>query len=407
MKNTKCIVCNSSKYDVVDFVPNHTINLRKKSFSRDITNVICKNCGLIYNNPKLDKHELKELYSELAISSNNSKNCIIPISKIEKEQFKFILKYFPKSKIKNSTILDVGCSFGNFLKLFYDLGGKVFGIEPSISDASYAKKINHVKIIQNFFETTKNSIEKFDFISILYVLEHVEDPFTILSKIYQNLKPDGLLFLEVPDSTKPFIGLDPFFTIGHFFSFTPVTLKYFLDKCGFEIIKIQKVKGFSDTLKDFSRIRIIAKKNTSNSLTINSLEYKKMFKIMNKYSHDKRILLKKINSFLDPLIKNWNTKNKKIVIYGAGTHTAELINNTNISKSNLIGIIDKNIFFYDHKLMGYTVFPPDFEVLDIDVIIISARGWENEIYNFLKSMKLNKEIIPIYRSINQKTKMNV
>ena len=95
----------------------------------------------------------------------------------------------------------------------------------------------------------------------------------------------------------------------------------------------------------------------------------------------------------------WIKKNKKIIIFGAGTHTSELIKNTNISKSNIVGIVDNNNNFYDHKFMGYQVFPPNFEKLNVDVIIISARAWELEIMKQLESLKLNKEIISLYNSI--------
>jgi 2-polyprenyl-3-methyl-5-hydroxy-6-metoxy-1,4-benzoquinol methylase len=41
---------------------------------------------------------------------------------------------------------------------------------------------------------------EFDVVSVIHVLEHIEDPVEFLISLHDSLKPDGKLFIEVPDA---------------------------------------------------------------------------------------------------------------------------------------------------------------------------------------------------------------
>jgi len=103
-----------------------------------------------------------------------------------------------KIKIKGKKILDVGFGDGRDIELFYDLGFKVFGIEPNKLVVEYTlrkfkkKKIN-LKVSTNCNISHKN--QHFDFIYGMASLMYLKNKETylkdILSECYRVLKKNG------------------------------------------------------------------------------------------------------------------------------------------------------------------------------------------------------------------------
>ena len=101
-----------------------------------------------------------------------------------------------KDSLKGIRILDIGCGGGIFCEPLARLNATVYGIdsnESSILAARKHAKKNNLKITykQTDIEEFKSS-EKFDVITCMEVLEHVEDVQAVLKKIKLNLKKNGL-----------------------------------------------------------------------------------------------------------------------------------------------------------------------------------------------------------------------
>ena len=59
------------------------------------------------------------------------------------------------------------------------------------------------------------------------------------------MKPNGWLFIEVPDVSQPFSGhFDRFYQKAHLFHFSPETLRKLLYKTGFEPVYESRFHGF-------------------------------------------------------------------------------------------------------------------------------------------------------------------
>jgi 2-polyprenyl-3-methyl-5-hydroxy-6-metoxy-1,4-benzoquinol methylase len=61
------------------------------------------------------------------------------------------------------------------------------------------KKYPHAKVINSLFEELQLDL-KYDFIILGHVLEHVNDPVTILTRLKKFLKPEGKVMAVVPNS---------------------------------------------------------------------------------------------------------------------------------------------------------------------------------------------------------------
>lgn len=111
------------------------------------------------------------------------------------DEIEKFLKSRSENQAKEFTLLDVGCGNGNFLLLCKERGFVVKGIEQSKSatevcrrrglDCVYNKDIDEIDDV-------------FDVITLFDVAEHLEDPRTFFGKIYERLKPKGVLFMETP-----------------------------------------------------------------------------------------------------------------------------------------------------------------------------------------------------------------
>ena len=102
-------------------------------------------------------------------------------------------------------LLDVGCGGGLLTEPLANLGAKVTGIDISLENVSVARK--HAKLSGLDIEYINTTIEsmpgrnKFDIVTALEVIEHVEDPEIFVENISKRIKSGGIFFLSTINRT--------------------------------------------------------------------------------------------------------------------------------------------------------------------------------------------------------------
>lgn len=98
---------------------------------------------------------------------------------------------------KDAAILDVGCSDGFLLYMLKEIGySKVYGCDPFISnDIHYENGL----IIEK--KELKDISEKYDYVMLHHVFEHIPGQAEMLNDIYRILKPGGVLLIRIPISS--------------------------------------------------------------------------------------------------------------------------------------------------------------------------------------------------------------
>lgn len=130
----------------------------------------------------------------------------------------------------HATLLDIGCGSGDFIRQARNQGIIAEGIDILPTTSPYTRTINIER-----FKTTKT----FTVITMYHVIEHLQSPEKMLTKIRKLLKPDGILVIEVPlvgNYTEKLLG-------KKYFAYYDKTHIHFFTKQGIEKLFIST--GFS------------------------------------------------------------------------------------------------------------------------------------------------------------------
>ena len=210
----------------------------------------CKKCGLVYVNPQpyqmegnsLGQHDYWDAFEDYIESRDITSR---------KEHFAHTIRILERvSHGKRGKLLDVGCGYGHFLKLAKEKSWKVTGQDISRKACEYAKYKLGVKVYHDYLENIRFPDSFFDIITMLNVLEHTGDPFSLLTEGKRILNPSGILLVRVPNISilnnlkwlirkamgkhYPYLCDVP---PAHLYGFTPKTIRMFLEKLDFDKIK--------------------------------------------------------------------------------------------------------------------------------------------------------------------------
>ncbi|NAS31605.1 methyltransferase domain-containing protein [Flavobacteriaceae bacterium R38] len=183
---------NNNKGKVILSCKDHTVSGEVFELLHD------ENYDMLITSPQPELDTLSKYYqSEDYISHTDAKRSLF-------EKIYHLVKSFAlhkKLKLVNSetnsheNILDIGAGTGDFLKVAKDKSWNVSGTEPDLKARSLSKE----KGILLLEETSLFENHFFDAITMWHVLEHVPDVKKQLKELKRLLKPDGTIFIAVPN----------------------------------------------------------------------------------------------------------------------------------------------------------------------------------------------------------------
>jgi len=213
--------------------------------------VKCKNCGLVYVNPRPEYsfEEFSALYSDEYFNAPYMRFYIGKESRQTNESFAYRLDWIEKYKRK-ARILDIGCASGRFLKMAKDKEWETYGVEVSKTAADIAREKYGLNVITGRLDEAGFGDDFFDVVTASDVIEHVEDPKSFLLEINRIMKRGGLLYIAVPD----FDGLyykatvlishfnhrNYFVLPHHIYFFNQNSIRQYLKETNFKLIDVRK-----------------------------------------------------------------------------------------------------------------------------------------------------------------------
>lgn len=246
---------------------------------------VCDECGHYFTNPRPTKETISYFYPDSAGYYSPSKYkepksfLYNSYKSVLNDYFNYKLKtkktfflsslmfFFKKSHFytshipifkKDGKLLDIGCSYGNYLIKMKNFGWNVYGTEINEKAVKFANEELGLQNVQNiFFED--NSFEKkyFDVVNMNMVLEHVYDPSLTIKKVHNILKDEGELIFSVPDISGYEAKLHKEFAYTlqvpeHLHHFTPKMITKLLEDNGFEVIRIVHQNSDRDFVAPFN-----------------------------------------------------------------------------------------------------------------------------------------------------------
>ena len=166
---------------------------------------------------------------------------------------RYMIPFLPKEK--DAYILDIGCGQGSFIGDCVKNHNRtnVKGVDISKEVVIYCQNEGFpAEHINNLDDFMMNETNKYDFIYMSHVLEHLkkEDIVSTLYKIRTKLlNKNGKIFIVVPNaqsSTDCYWAYEDF---THSTLFTTGSLKYVLDASGFKNIEFVDLDGFAGVSK--------------------------------------------------------------------------------------------------------------------------------------------------------------
>ena len=225
----RCPLCGKSEARVIS---------EMDSFGFKVRYYLCKTCGFVYQNPgesaAADPVFYQETYRQLYQATEEPTAKDLRQQRLRAEYQLELLQSHGVCRLARA--LDIGASSGTLLQTIHEAyGAETVGVEPGNAYRKLAEA-KGFKLYPSLELLKAGDTERFDMVSMMHVLEHLEDPLGTLREIRLDLLADnGFLLVEVPN----FYAHDSY-ELAHLSCFTEHTLAEMLTQAGYKILHTRK-----------------------------------------------------------------------------------------------------------------------------------------------------------------------
>jgi len=244
MEEVNCNLCGANDAELI-YVQKDRLMKLPGSFCL----VQCRQCGLLYLNPRPTLEEIKRYYPEeygpYNVTPEDEPSWI--------NRLDHNYGYWKRARLVNRAcprggrVLDVGCATGNFLNMLRRLGPwDLYGLDITPEASQYARERYGIRTFTGVLADAGYPDAYFDVVTMWDVMEHVYDPTSTMNEVHRILKPGGLFLARVPNVSTwdarlfgPYwVGLD---APRHLYVFSPTTFNGLLHKAGFSVRKMRSL----------------------------------------------------------------------------------------------------------------------------------------------------------------------
>ncbi len=274
----------------------------------------------------------------------------------------------------NFCALEVGADTGQFLDF---LRSKFAAIQIYYSELN--ESAQSVLNRKGFKDFNSQQDTKFDLIIMRHVLEHIPIPKVFLKHFAEHLRPNGKIFVEVPDFTLRMMHATDDFMFEHLHYFSLESLAQLGRSVGLKVEKVEITRTVGYRMTSNNVLRIIFKAEEKNEKLV---------------SLDLQQLLDKSHAKIERLLKYLkDSEEGEVALFGAGWLTTELLAWPEVTRA-VAYVIDSSSSKIGTHIGDYLVVSPDkLHDSKIKKIIIMSIAFQDEINLFLKSKGVAEEMV--------------
>lgn len=199
----------------------------------------CGGCSLLFNSPRLDNHELAQLYGNNYYFFNRPDAA--ELKRIPPMYARTVALVGEEFEENDRRSLDIGSGRGYFPAVLKRLGWDAHGVEISRDAANYARQRFGLETIftGTIEQFAGESQQPFPLVTAIDVIEHVPAPQSFAQALSTVVRPGGLAIIDTPNAAAyntrvdgaAWKGFNPF----HIYLFNISNLRQLLAANGFEV----------------------------------------------------------------------------------------------------------------------------------------------------------------------------
>lgn len=209
---------------------------RHQFHGREVLNRICRDCGLVFQSPRMAEAESAAFYSEeYRLLQEGSADPTTRNVSIQNARAGSLYDFSQPALATVFRHLDISCSMGILLQHFQEAyHNQAVRVEPGEAHRAQARK-QGLTVYASLAELEEHETGRFDLISMSHVLEHLPDAVGYLNHLREKLlDPGGWLLVEVPN-----LYAHDSFETAHLVAYSPHTLRQTLERAGFDIVCLE------------------------------------------------------------------------------------------------------------------------------------------------------------------------
>jgi 2-polyprenyl-3-methyl-5-hydroxy-6-metoxy-1,4-benzoquinol methylase len=339
--------------------------------------VCCRRCEFVYADTPLSQTEYDSYYRDVsryadaatATGSGRSEQDALRLGALADSLVPFAAN-------RNARILDVGCAAGGLLRCLGERGfTSLTGLDPAPGCIAVIGALPGVRGVVGSLVAKPAGLGSFDLVTAVHVLEHVRDLQRAGEALLEWVRPDGTLYVEVPDATRYHEALAaPFqeFNTEHINHFSPTTLTRFLAGWGFAPLRIEQTSlpvaplPYPVIAGWFRRVR--------QTCPLPSFE-SGLREPLRLYVERSTELLRKFDERLHGLLD----EAKAVIVWGAGELAHKLLAETVLGRAPIAAFVDANPVKQGRTLRGVPIVEPQAARHYPDPILIASTMRQHDI----------------------------
>jgi 2-polyprenyl-3-methyl-5-hydroxy-6-metoxy-1,4-benzoquinol methylase len=124
--------------------------------------------------------------------------------------------------LNQQTLIDIGAGGGEFVYMAKQRGASSTGIEPNVGYSSFSKEQYGVEVKTAMLSNVDDCSA--DILTLFHALEHMAKPHDVMKKLYESLKENGHVFIEVPNILQADASPHNIYFKAHLFYYSKYTL---------------------------------------------------------------------------------------------------------------------------------------------------------------------------------------